>query len=304
MTKVPLCIYHSPCADGFMAACIVDRFFGIGAIDMLPANYGNTLPASTLVADRDVYIVDFSYPESALRFIAEHANRVLVIDHHKTAAENLANLKPPVRAEWRFRSSDLDPIIDREPRALFDMDRSGAGLTWDFFFHDTPRPRIVNMVEDRDLWRFALPGSKEFAARLFAEPYDRGMWGSLIDAPDTWLDHMVREGAVLIKKQSKDIAELLSAQAGRMEEIGGHLVPVFNLPYYLASDALHIACQGLPFAASYWDGPTHRNFSLRSDRANGGVDVSAVAREYGGGGHAEAAGFRIYRQRGATAVGC
>jgi len=73
--------------------------------------------------------------------------------------------------------------------------------------------------------------------------------------------------------------------------IGGHDVPVANLPYTLTSDAGHRMAQGEPFAACYWDTPEGRVFSLRSS-ANG-LDVSAIAADYGGGGHDNAAGFRM-----------
>ena len=79
--------------------------------------------------------------------------------------------------------------------------------------------------------------------------------------------------------------------------IGGQLVPVANLPYTLTSDAGHLMCvephEGslAPFAACYWDPPDGRVFSLRS--AEGGYDVSEIAKAYGGGGHKNAAGFTM-----------
>jgi len=78
-------------------------------------------------------------------------------------------------------------------------------------------------------------------------------------------------------------------------------VPVANMPLTMTSDAGHALCewydQGLagsykpPFAACYWDTPLGRVFSLRS--RDDGADVSSIAKQYGGGGHARAAGFRV-----------
>lgn len=73
--------------------------------------------------------------------------------------------------------------------------------------------------------------------------------------------------------------------------IGGFDVPVANLPYTLSSDAGHEMAKGQPFAACYWDTPDGRVFSLRS--APDGQDVSAIAKQYGGGGHRAAAGFKV-----------
>ena len=54
--------------------------------------------------------------------------------------------------------------------ARFDMGRSGAVLAWDYFFGGPstgrPRPWIVEYVQDRDLWAWKLPRSKEVSAYL------------------------------------------------------------------------------------------------------------------------------------------
>jgi len=73
--------------------------------------------------------------------------------------------------------------------------------------------------------------------------------------------------------------------------IGGHDVPVANLPYMFASDAGQLMAEGERFAGSYFDTPEGRTFSLRSTDA--GMDVSEIAQQYGGGGHRNAAGFRV-----------
>jgi nanoRNase/pAp phosphatase (c-di-AMP/oligoRNAs hydrolase) len=59
----------------------------------------------------------------------------------------------------------------------------------------------------------------------------------------------------------------------------------------MVSDAAHKLAQGNPFAACYWDTPNGRVFGLRSDE--NGLDVSAIAKNYGGGGHVHAAGFTV-----------
>jgi oligoribonuclease NrnB/cAMP/cGMP phosphodiesterase (DHH superfamily) len=169
------------------------------------------------------------------------------------------------------------------------MNRSGAGITWDFFFPGQPRPRLIDHIEDRDLWRFKLPHTREIQANVFSMPYDFAVWDDLmaLDPMD-----LVPGGQALERKHHKDVAELVDATRRRMV-IGGHDVPVANLPYTMGSDAGHLMAQGEPFAACYYDGPLGRHFSLRSTDA--GVDVSEVARGYGGGGHRNASGFLAKR---------
>lgn len=168
------------------------------------------------------------------------------------------------------------------------MERSGAQMAWDFFHRGAPRPPLVDYVGDRDLWRFALPHSREVAAFVFAHEYTFDNWDLLDGLTRDNLARVVDMGSAIEKKHHKDVAELVAATRRRMN-IGGHDVPVANLPYTLTSDAGHLMAQGEPFAACYCDTPKGRSFSLRSTDA--GEDVSEIAKRYGGGGHRNASGF-------------
>jgi len=92
------------------------------------------------------------------------------------------------------------------------------------------------------------------------------------------------------RKHFKDIGELIGVVTRPMT-IAGHTVPMANLPYTLTSDAGHQLATGKPFAGCYWDTPDGRVFSLRS--TDEGLDVSAIAKQYGGDGHRNASGFRV-----------
>lgn len=276
----PLCIYHGNCADGFGAAWVVRRYFK-GDVDFFPGFYGNEPPD---VTGREVIMVDFSYKRPVLEKMSESAQMILILDHHKTAAEDLAGYRRPI-----WGAQDMSEGIWAE----FDMERSGAGLTWDFFYPGKPRPKLIDTIEDRDLWRFALPLTREIQATLFSYPYDFDVWEKLMDEgqSERGREAMAGEGRAIDRKMLKDIAELLGV-ATRTMKIGGVEVPVVNLPYTMASEAAGTLAHEAPFAAAYFDNKTHRVFSLRS-RGEGGMDVSAIAKAYGGGGHRNAAGFQM-----------
>jgi uncharacterized protein len=299
----PLVIYHHNCADGYTAAWVCKDYFG-GVVDFYAATHQNPPPD---VKGRDVILVDFSYKRAEMREIQLAANSVLVLDHHKSAAEELSSdlgySEAPrvIRMDrWATGALGWDAHLANAQQdrwnnvghaviyALFDMDRSGAGLAWDFFNPGKPRPPLVDYVEDRDLWKFALPGSREVSAAVFSHPYTFEAWDALAYTP---IEKLVAEGAAIDRKHRKDVAELVSALKARMR-IGGVDVWAANLPYTLTSDAGHLMCEGgEPFAACYWDTPDGRVFSLRS--RDDGADVSAIAKQYGGGGHRNAAGFRL-----------
>lgn len=282
----PLCIYHGNCADGFGSAWVMRKYFR-GAIDFHAGVYGDPPPDAK---GRDVYIVDFSYKRPVIEQMALECASLLVIDHHKTAAADLDGLRGfnTVAEFIGYRGAPGVPTVG----VIFDMTRSGAGLTWDVCFPNLPRPALINHIEDRDLWKFAIPGTREIQAAIFSHPYDFEVWDRLFGLDD--LQQLVHEGAAIERKHHKDIAELLKVTRREMK-IGGHIVPVANLPYTLVSDAANLLAQEAPFAACYWDTPKGRVFGLRS-RADG-MDVSDIAKQYGGGGHRNAAGFTLPYER-------
>lgn len=255
-----LCIYHGNCADGFSAAWVVRR--ALGDIAFHAGVYQDPPPE---VAGKRVVLVDFSYKRPVMEKIIAEAESVLVLDHHKTAEEDLRGL----------------------PGVVFDMNKSGATLTWDHYFPNEKPPALLAHIEDRDLWRFALPWTREIQANVFSYPYEFDVWDRLMA---TNVEELAKEGFAIERKHHKDVAELVAAFRYRMK-IGGHDVPVANLPYTLTSDAGHLMAQGEPFAACYWDTPEGRVFSLRS--TENGLDVSEIAKQYGGGGHKHASGFRL-----------
>ena len=258
-----MCIYHGNCADGFGAAWVVRK--ALGEIEFHAGKYQDQPPD---VTGKDVVMVDFSYKRPVLLEMAEKASSILILDHHKTSAEDLVHLPANVTAK-------------------FDMNRSGAMLTWEHFFPGETPPPLLLHIEDRDLWRFALQNTRQIQANVFSFPYDFKVWDTLMATAPAAL---ATEGEAIERKHFKDIHELLGVTTRDMI-IGGHRVPVANLPYTMSSDAGHELAKGRPFAACYWDTPEGRVFSLRS--SDDGVDVAEVAKQYGGGGHRNAAGFRV-----------
>jgi oligoribonuclease NrnB/cAMP/cGMP phosphodiesterase (DHH superfamily) len=295
--KPDICIYHGNCADGFGAAWVVRRAFGDG-VRFIPGVYGHEPPD---VDGQNVLMVDFTFKRPVLEGLlrsgdAKQAMTICILDHHKTAAADLDGISKP---EGHAQEGAYDPWYWRRKwedgsiwpvRALFDMERSGAQITWDFLFPGQPRPKLIDYIGDRDLWRFNLPNSREVAAWLFSHPYDFALWDELSEMLAHDPVTVMAEGAAIERKHRKDIDELLS-QTMRYMVIGGIRVPVANIPYTMASDAAGQLAEGNAFAACYFDRPDARVFSLRS-RGPDAADVSEIARAYGGGGHKNAAGFQ------------
>lgn len=146
-----LCIYHGSCQDGFGAAWAVRHALSDENVDFYPGVYQNDPPD---VTDRDVLIVDFSYKRPVLVRMAEEARSVLILDHHRSAAEDLNGILPPIvwrngeciaPASYEDWLADSD-AADQPLAAIFDMERSGAAIAWDYFHPDKPRPQVLNHI--------------------------------------------------------------------------------------------------------------------------------------------------------------
>lgn len=267
-----LCIYHFPCVDGFTAAWVVERAYNERQemLDTVPCDYGQSVP---IREGQHVIIVDFSFPRDEINLMRKTAGSMIILDHHKTAFEALHNLP---------EDEDLCPV-----EVMFDMTRSGCGITWDYYFGPAARPAILNHIEDRDLWRFALDGTKEIHAVLTSYPFDFEQWDWLMAQCPT---DLIIQGEGFLRKQDKEIRDLIAMGVEEFA-IDDLVIPIINCPKTWGSEAAHILAElhnGI--GAYYFDVKKTRHYGLRSI---GDIDVSTIAKRYGGGGHKNAAGFKM-----------
>lgn len=257
-------LYHSKCYDGFGAAYAAWKRLGDTA-KYIAVGYGH--PPPEMPEATQVFIVDFSYPKDVLLKLAE-TTEVTVLDHHKTAQENLEGL------------SGTNPFV------VFDMERSGALIAWEFFHPGEPAPILLQHISDRDLWRFKMDRSAEVHKALVSLPMDFNLWDRL-DVED-----LKKEGAICERIYTQLVDNIV--ESAWMGKVDGHSVPIVNTSIAW-SEVGHKLCfdhPGSPFAASFTIFNDQVMWSLRS---RGEFDVSAIAKKFGGGGHKNAAGFKTAR---------
>ena len=280
MTDKVLCIYHANCADGLGAAWAVHKALGDN-VEFVAGKYGDLIPSSiferheyepdqqgeaicvkcgaqadeefTNCVGRDVLIVDFSYPLSVLRAMAQEARSVLVLDHHKTAEEDLKPICGLIteKLPWDGKNSWLNketwPDGMLELAVIFDQSRSGAGVTWDYLHPGVPRPRIIDLIEDRDLWKFKF-GDESRAFHAVLASYDWTDLPGMFERLDGWLglgtSNVISHGYSILRAQQQAVASAVAASRRTMR-IAGHIVPVANVPSNMASDAGHLLCGSL-----------------------------------------------------------
>lgn len=288
-------LYHAQCADGFGAAWAAWMRWG-DAVEYRPVSYGQEPPD---VSGKHVLIGDFSYKADVLRQMAKSARSVIVLDHHKTAQADLEDWAiDDVAGDFWAGDDPLKTVRHNDERigqpiaALFDMERSGARIVWGFC-HDAPVPRLIELIEDRDLWRFNFSDTKPFGLWLRSEPFDFERWLAIdgaLSGPNS--ETLLSEARAMQRFFDQKVEEI--AGLARLGPLAGHTVPLCNCPPMFASEVGHKLLDDYPdapFAVCYSDQGKSRGYSLRSrdDRA----DVSEIAKRFGGGGHRNAAGFGV-----------
>lgn len=285
-TQQAVVLYHANCTDGFTAAYCFHKFmephYGPENVQYIPVNYHEMFEYGKC-KNKDVYILDFSFPRLGLQAICDIADEVTVLDHHKTAQADLEN--------WESQPKNLTLV--------FDMTRSGAGIAWDYFAPDGyARADLVNYVEDRDLWKFALSHSRPINAFIQAQEKNFLHYENVeieVNSNPT----MVRTVGTALEEEHARICQDIANNLARpclfefADYEGGSIKGLIaNCTGHFASEVGNILAKqsGTFGATSYTDKDGNLRVSLRSI---GDFDVSKLAKLYGGGGHKNAAGFVI-----------
>jgi oligoribonuclease NrnB/cAMP/cGMP phosphodiesterase (DHH superfamily) len=260
--SVDLVIYHASCTDGFGAAYAAWKLLGDRAV-YHAAKYGEPPPD---VSGKNVLVVDFSYDNATTKRLIKEAKGFLVLDHHKSAMVELHDISC----------------------THFDMGQSGAMLAWKFFHPTKEPPRMIRHIEDRDLWKWEIPYSKEFAAAFDMVPFDFEEFDKYLD--DSAVDNAQERGAYILAYSKTVISKIAKHATAR--KMDGKEVLVVNSPHWMSEigAALSPKCD---FAVIwFYDHETRQvKVSLRAHHEDS--DVSEVAKRYKGGGHRKAAGFAL-----------
>lgn len=248
-------LYHAECSDGFGAAWAIWKRFPQARF--IPVKHG--VPPPPDLEDQRIVIVDFSYARPILDALANDTKELLVLDHHITAEKSLKGL----------------------PYAYFDQAKSGAVLAWEWA-HGTPAPWLLRYIQDKDLWTWALPGSREINAALASYPFEFQLWDGLSQAG------LEQEGRAILRYEHELVGKL--AAHAVMVDFQGETVPSVQSAV-LTSQIGERLSPHYPFCIIWHDRDGRRYFSMRS-RADG-TDVGAIAASFGGGGHTHAAGFSV-----------
>jgi hypothetical protein len=270
-----VCVYHAGCPDGFGAAWAAWRAWGEEA-RYVPRGHDDPLRAEDY-EDAFVLFADIAPPPAAARRLAEHAGRLVVLDHHVSARDRFA----------------ADPGLLRDLGAdghlvHFDLEHSGAVLAWEHLHPGSEVPDLLRYVEDQDLWRWKLPLSREVNAAIAAAPRTFPEWEELAGAG---VEALAAEGAPVVRAAQREVERAL--QGAHPVALGALRVEGVNAREQRAQIGHELASRaafGAPCGVVYRLAGRRVDVSLYSV---GAFDVAALAGAFGGGGHRNAAGFSV-----------
>lgn len=294
-------IYHQikagvNCPDGIAAAWVAAKVYPDAEI--IGCCYGD-IPE--IKDAENLVVVDFSFHPETLSRWAKECRQVTLIDHHLSAWESL-----------KYLQGQINPSIN------FEMSECGATFAWKHFFPSRPIPAFLEYVRDQDLWDWLLPHSEEVNTAMA----ELGRSFELFDqlegmSQEQLLEYLMPIGQPLIEPKKKKVEEI--ASRWQWERIGGYPIPTFLIKLFrLPKTWQQIGGYRVPVVRLAEDGSEDRltswvcmklyremdvpfvacltsagEMSLRSNKHDSDFDVSKVAVKMGGGGHRNAAGYKV-----------
>lgn len=296
MLEFDLIIYHYACPDGIMGLWSAYHYLKI-PFEKIGMCAGKD-PYGTF-ENKKILFIDVCPSKNFILVNTKLATSITILDHHKSAYD-----------EYTRNKSIYDSIDNLV--CIFDMDRAGCQIAWDYLFESKERPWFINYIADRDLWLWKLPHAKEITEALEFNEYidetDLSKIDSLLNVkPDTF----IKEGAQILKIKNKImINEFKNAHEAIFNfkkkkyrvwscsiifqfrsEFGNKLI---NIPF---SDFK------LPDFCVIWSYNLKENtwfVSLRGSDSS--PDLSVIAKHFNGGGHLKAAAFKLNNGKNLTDI--
>jgi len=281
--------YHAKCSDGFTAAFVAyswARERGIlDSYEFVPTN-----PNKTPLVDVDgcnVIMFDVCLEKEALHKWKELTNHFEVYDHHISNQREVGYLN----------------------YCHFDNNLSGATLAWKYYYPDKEVPWWVAYTQDRDLWTWKLPQSKEISSFLVNLDFTFESYEILNSIS---FEEALKIGSAILSADNVKIAQSCERPMYMwMDEYGFmyddyrgndlcesgakiYKIPVVNSNNYQSEIGNKLAENNLFsivwYAGEAEDKSKHAQLSFRSV---GDFDVSLIAKHFCGGGHKNASGARV-----------
>lgn len=283
-------VYHHNDMDGWSAAAVVKHAYGDNVnFKFVEVDYARTIVEITPEYDPKnfdaVVVVDLSLNADTIpqfKSVAQSSKQFTWIDHHKTSIELSAG----------------DPELEGLP-GIRSINYCGAYLAFLYYnldiadmskFTDDLKEKVpgwIRYVDDWDTWKHLLPETNFFRYGFESSDHDPDndeFFGKLFSNPD-YYRVLIRDGEAISKYVLKQNERYLKCLAYETT-FEGHRVLVMNRR---ENSLLFLnRIKEYDFVVAWeFNGEVYK-YSLYSDK---NIDLTEIAKKYGGGGHPQACGF-------------
>lgn len=270
------CFFHNSDLDGQSSGAILRYCYP--DIELYGINYGDPFPWEKIGNGERVFMVDYGLqPFGEMEHLNDQCH-LTWIDHHKTAIHDWADAGGPIADAW------------------LSVDFAACELTWDYCMGrpgTSPVPQAITWLGRYDIWQHHdVPNCLEFqyGMRLYdTAPENQALWKRLFE-DDVYAYEIAKQGSLLLQYEHEQNRKFAQAFAFEVEFDGLRCIAankgmgnslVFDSVY---DSNRHDAMLLFAFRNGEW------KVSLYTTKPE--VDVSAVCKARGGGGHRGAAGFQ------------
>lgn len=262
-------VYHGRCLDGFASAFVFWTVYGENAIYLTYNNDVNDIDGIIQqIQGKHTFILDTAFPLEYHIKAKSVTKSIKVLDHHISNNEHMKEL----------------------PEYIFDVNKSGVGIAWDYLYKNKAMPYFLQLIQDRDLWLFKYNDTKPFYESISLMGQNFMVWRIILENESMTYD-MIKEGRRLLEKTESQVKNHTTGST----EITwlGYKIRIVNasvviseignkfMKIYPEIDFAMIVVYD--FAKKFW---------CVSLRGKDKVDLSQIAKKFGGGGHFNASGFK------------
>jgi len=265
-TSINCVLYHGGCTDGFGAAYSAWKLLGNRA-EYIACYHGGDIPD---VKGKRVAMLDFTYNNEITKKLIAEAESFIIIDHHKSAVVELHDISC----------------------TKFDMSKSGAMMAWEFFHPGKDAPKFIEYIQDRDLWTWELPYSREFSAAFDMVPWEFNAFEQFEDA--SVIDDAIKRGSYILAYSKTVIKKIVDKATRKRMKVKDkdYDVMIVNSSHWMSEigSALAKDCD-VAFIYFFDHDSLKYRVSLRAFHEH--IDCTEISKQFGGGGHRKAAGFGL-----------
>lgn len=282
MTKI-ICIFHSIDQDGYTSAAIVKSRYPDAKL--IGFNYGQSIPV--ISANHIVVICDISFPMDIMQQIADTSERLIWIDHHKSAIDNYNNWlnNPEYNGyNWFTHLTKTGEL------------RAACELTWEYFYGKQYIPPAILLLGMYDSFRHkGTPDENRVH-------YFQNTANERVDSPEKAMVYLTMQPEEVEQwiKNGEQIQQVKNVEAKEKYKLGkavivdGHKFIMFNTDRFNPINyGINYHKDGYDGSGSYYKDPTDGIIRVSLYNDNGKVDCSVICKKLGGGGHKGSGGFQV-----------